>query len=424
MPRIRSRGGDGWWRDTNRAALTALRRSCRRDPTCDGDPIEVLRRVVRQLRGRPMVGRTFDADGTPRRVRLTPRSIGAILASSGYASPIDRELVAAARAALRAEPDPAPLLRIAAENGWYGDFGNVRLYSQGLATATSCNDYPMLWDRDASFRTRARQFRRAVAALRRDDPTAFDPLRVGEWANAPDAAYRSCLRWPAPQDRRPPFPPGGSFPDVPTLVLDGEFDSITSPAGARRVARDFPRATYVDVPNAYHVTGLDGPGTCVARVILRFVRSSEPGNTSCVRRANPPIRVAASFPRRSSAIGGSVARRAAVVAANTVGDVMARWPSMLGYDGVGLRGGSFETANYDAPRWLLHAIRWVEDVPVDGTVRTDRRTGTSSATVTLVGGSIPWSHLTLRWSVRRPRERALVTGTVGGTSVRLRVPIP
>jgi hypothetical protein len=211
---------------------------------------------------------------------------------------------------------------------------------------------------------------------------------------------------------------------VPTLVLDGEFDSVTSPAGARRVARNFPNATYAEVPNAFHVTGLDGPGTCVARVILRFVRSSDPGDTSCIRRAHPPIRVVGSFPRRSTAIGGTVTRRAALVATNTVGDVMARWSSMLGYDGVGLRGGTFETTGYDAPRWRLHGVRWVADVPVDGVVRTDGRTGKSSATVSLVGGGIPRSHLTVRWNVRHPRERAVVTGTVGGASIRIRVAIP
>ena len=417
-------GVDGWWRDTNAAALTALRRSCRRDPTCRGDPIRALRGVVRSTRRHPLVGSAPDADGVERRVRFTPTTMGAILASSGYSPTIDRELVAAARAYLRPRTDPVPLLRIAAENGWFEDGGDVRFYSQGLATATGCNDYPMLWDRDAPMPVRRAQYRMAGRDLQQQDPRAFDPLRVPEWADAPDASYRSCLRWPAPQDHVPPFPPGAAYPEVPTLVLDGEFDSVTSPWGARRVARSFPNATYVEVPNAYHVTGLDGPGTCVMRIIVRFVRQSAAGDTSCMRRDHPPIRVVERFPRAAAAIPGPLPHRVASIAASTVGDVIARWDVMGGYEGVGLRGGSFEAWGYDAPHWRLRDVRWVADVPVDGAIHSDFLSGRSEATVTLSGGGIPWSRVTVRWNALRPREGALVVGTVGGVWVRVRVPIP
>jgi pimeloyl-ACP methyl ester carboxylesterase len=417
-------GVDGWWRDTNAAARVALRRSCRRDATCTGDPLRAIRRVVRAVRREPLVATVPDADGHLRHVRFTPETMGTILANSGYAPTIDRELLAASRAFLRRRSDPAALLRIAAEQGWYAGAGNVREYSQGLATATSCNDYPMLWDRPDPFAERRRAFREAVGALRRDDPGAFDPLRISEWATAADASYRSCIRWPAPEDRLRPFPAGGTYPDVPTLVLDGEFDSVTSPWGARRVARSFPDATYVEVPNAYHVTGLDGPGTCVTGIILRLVRRAAVGDTSCVRRTSPPIRVVEAFPETADEVPGSLARRAAAIAAGTVGDVIARWDVMGGYEGVGLRGGTFRTWGYDAPRWRLDAVRWVRDVAVDGRIATDTFSGRSEATVTLAGPSFPRSRLTVRWNALRPRARASVVGTVGGAAIDVRVPVP
>ena len=112
------------------------------------------------------------------------------LSYSGYSSPIDRELVAASRAALRPDPDPLPLMRILAENEWHYGGGNVHVYSQGLASATACNDYPMLWDRFTSVSTRRQAFETAVADLERTDPTAFDPVRVDEWAWSPSAAFR------------------------------------------------------------------------------------------------------------------------------------------------------------------------------------------------------------------------------------------
>ena len=50
-------GTDAWWRDLNRAALAAIRRSCERDPTCHGHTIAVLRDLVRRVRRDPDLGR-------------------------------------------------------------------------------------------------------------------------------------------------------------------------------------------------------------------------------------------------------------------------------------------------------------------------------------------------------------------------------
>ena len=97
---------------------------------------------------------------------------------------------------------------------------------------------------------------------------------------------------------------------------------------------------------------------------------------------------------------------------------------MYGYDGVGLRGGTFHTVGLWRPHWRLRGVRWVQDVPVDGTIESDRETGRSSAHVTLQGGGLPASTLLIRWNSQRPRRLALVTGSVGGLPVRLRVPPP
>jgi pimeloyl-ACP methyl ester carboxylesterase len=416
-------GADPWWRDLNRAGLIAIRRSCERDPSCSGDPVAPLRDVVRRVRRLPFEGSAPDADGRPWRVRFTSSSMNVALGYSGYSSPVDRELVAASRAALRPNPDTAPLLRILAENEWHYGGGDVHAYSQGLASATSCTDYPLLWDRFDPVNERKRAFSRAVADLERSDPKAFDPVRVSEWAWSPDAAYRSCLRWPAPKHWVPPFPDAGSYPNVPTLVLAGEFDAVTSPEGSRQVAQYFPNATFVEVPNSYHVTALGDRPHCVDRIVLRFVRTIDTGDTSCVARDYPPIRVVASFPRTAADVHGSRPRRAAVIAAGTVGDVMARWSNMYGYDGVGLRGGTFTTVGLWTPSWQLRGVRWVHDVPVDGTIRADFRTGVSSARVTL-GGTLPASVLHIRWNSRQPLRPAVVTGRVGGVRVHLRVPTP
>ena len=417
-------GADPWWRDLNRAGLTAIRRSCQRVHACRGDPMAPLRQVVRQVRRRPFHGSAPDADGRRWDVRFTPSSMNLALGYSGYSSPIDRELVAAARAALRPHPDTAPLLRIIAENEWHFGGGNVHAYSQGLASATSCTDYPLLWDRFDPIAERRRAFSRAVTDLRRTDPRAFDPLRVGEWAWSPDGSYRSCLRWPRPAHWVPPFPDAGSYPGVPTLVLVGEFDSVTSPEGSRQVAGDFPNSTFVEVPNSYHVTALGDRPHCADGIVRRFVRTGDAGDTSCVTSDYPPIGVVSRFPRTVDEVDGGPARKAAVIAAGTVGDVMARWPSMYGYDGVGLRGGTFTTSGLATPTWRLRGIRWVRGVPVDGSIDTNLATGVSHARITLDAARLPPSSLRIHWNSRRPLRAAVVTGTVGGARVRLRVPAP
>ncbi|HEY6567725.1 MAG TPA: alpha/beta fold hydrolase [Actinomycetota bacterium] len=417
-------GADPWWRDLNDAAVVAVRRSCERDPTCQGNPVASLRDLVRRVRREPFEGMAPDADGRRWRVKFTPASMNVALGYSGYSSPIDRELVAASRAALGRHPDTAPLLRILAENEWHYGGGDVHVYSQGLASATSCNDYPLLWDRFASVPERKQGFVDSVADLEDADPRAFDPVRISEWAWSPDAAYRSCIRWPAPKHYVPPFPDAGAYPNVPTLVLVGEFDSVTSPAGSRQVSQDFPGATFVEVPNGYHVTALGDRAHCVERIVRRFVRTTHPGDTACVGRDYPPVRVVARFPETAADVHGSRAHRAAVIAAGTVGDVMARWSSMYGYDGVGLRGGTFKTVGLWTPSWWLRGVRWVQDVPVDGTIESNFGTGVSMARVTLAGGGVPPSTLRIRWNSLTPMRPAVVTGRVGAARVHQRVPTP
>jgi hypothetical protein len=137
------------------------------------------------------------------------------------------------------------------------------------------------------------------------------------------------------------------------------------------------------------------------------------------------VNVVERFPRSAAAVPGSVGRQAAVIAAGTVGDVIGRWWNMYGYEGVGLRGGTFSTVGLSSPDWRLRGIRWVRDVPVDGTAESNLATGRSHAHVTLDdGGGIPSSDLRIRWNAHRPFEGARVTGTVGGQRVDLRVPAP
>ena len=57
---------------------------------------------------------------------------------------------------------------------------------------------------------------------------------------------RACLNWPGPARVDPPVPAGVPYPAVPTLVLNGDLDNITTSPQARELrltlARDWSAA--------------------------------------------------------------------------------------------------------------------------------------------------------------------------------------
>jgi pimeloyl-ACP methyl ester carboxylesterase len=84
----------------------------------------------------------------------------------------------------------------------------------------------------------------------------FTPFSSAAWTGTDYEGALACLRWPSPARPDPPDPPGAVYPDVPTLVLNGDLDTITASSGAREVARRFPGSTFVEVVNSVHVTAL------------------------------------------------------------------------------------------------------------------------------------------------------------------------
>ncbi|MGZ8593253.1 MAG: alpha/beta hydrolase [Actinomycetota bacterium] len=419
-------GADPWWRDLARAAADGVRLVCERDPGCaalGGDPVRRLARLDRRLARNPITGIAPNADGNLRRVTVDPGILNYVYTGAGYSATVYRELDAAVRAALALDPDPKPLLRLARENVYLGGGGAPRYYSQGLANAVSCNDYPQLYDMLAPPSERPEQYLEATRQLERDDPDAFAPFTVQEWITSPVEDFDSCLRWPIPDRPLPPFPDPHAYPDVPTLVLVGDLDSVTSTEGAQQVASSFPNATFVPVANMTHVTALADRHRCASRIVLRFVRTLDAGDTSCAGEY-AAIRAVDAFAVRASEIEGPPARRTATVAAATVADVIARWWGMWGFEGVGLRGGSFDTSGWALVSWTLDGVRWVRDVAVSGTASWDRRTGAIRARVTLEGPGAPGGRLRLRWNDLEPLARAHVRGMLGGRPIEMTIPAP
>jgi hypothetical protein len=332
-------------------------------------------------------------------------------------------------ASTKAAADKAPATR---------SLSDLRAYSEGAYLAYACTDYPAPWSVDASPSARAAQYARGASRL---DPYLVSPWTATEWADSQFFSYDYCIGWPKPRVAEPAFPSGGSYPDTPTLVLNGDFDLRTDLYQARTVAANFPNSTYVEVPNSGHVTALYDADACASVIVRRFMRTLDSGDTSCVDSI-PEHRVVAAFAQHAAAAPQAWVgrqsdqsragdRRAAYVAVEAVADVIDRWYAIPGFHGSGLYGGRFAMfTTYSGPfvsrvwTFRFNELRWTKDIAVSGTGSMPRGAGIARMHLTVKGHGTDRGSLTLTWSTRGPGSIVTIRGEIGHRSVNLRAPAP
>ena len=376
------------------------------------------------MRAAPITGFAPDGDGTRTPVRLDEDAL-VQLASAGYWYPaLWRDLPAAIRAAERG--DNAPILRLAAETVVIeAGVSAPRDSSEALYLSVICHDYPQLWDPSTPMALRRAEAERRIAAY---PAGTFAPFSAAAWTGTDYEGVLACLRWPSPRRPDPPDPPDASYPDVPTLVLNGDLDTITASSGAREVARRFPRSTFVELANSFHVTALYDTDACASAIYVGFVRNLAATDTSCAREVGE-VNVVPSFAEAApadSAVGDESTRddrRLAAAAALTAADVIARW--MVNYDGtgVGLRGGRWTYTGYPNVRFRLTNVQLVPGVRVSGTVRWAYLGGTVRGAVDALGPDGTRASLSIAWP-KEPGAAATLTGTVGGRVLRATMTAP
>ena len=155
-----------------------------------------------------------------------------------------------------------------------------------------CEETPLPWPRGAPFGERAQRAREQAAAL---GPRAFFPFAYEE-AKADEIDL--CLHW---AEASAPPPPGGAYPKVPALVLQGGEDLRTPPAGSARVAAALG-AQRVVVPGVGHAVVGGDPSRCGIRRLFAFLRG-RPVTAGCPRGADGGAR------HRGAADGAEPARR-------------------------------------------------------------------------------------------------------------------
>ncbi|HEX3980153.1 MAG TPA: alpha/beta hydrolase [Acidimicrobiales bacterium] len=310
--------------------------------------------------------------------------------------------------------------------------GRPRGFSVGDLEAVSCHDYPSVWKAGANDATRAKQLARTVGKLPSD---IFAPFSISQWLNGLDEneLVYGCLDWPKPPLSDPAFPSSLRYPHTPVLMFDGEFDQATPVADALKAVHAWPNSTFVEVPNANHITAQADSLGCTSVILQRFIADLAAGTTDCVD-ATPPVYVVPSFPpslaeapsvTSPSTSGG----QAAWVAAESIGDTLARFFSQVTYTGdAGLYGGSFRISGsvYGSAPVTLHlaGLRFVPDMAVSGTVLWTKTSSTVSADVTVTSSSGLSGRLRYSWPTNVAGPVATVEGTISGSPVSASFPAP
>lgn len=418
---------------------------CLRSPSCrdlGGRSLDRIGRLVQALREAPDKAEAKDGDGNAVAVTVDAPTLFLLMNNAGGAPTFYRDLDAAARAYLDAR-DPAPLHRLLAEAiAWNTPGGDPAAFSTGLYVAVVCSDYPRLFEPGVSRAERQRQILNAAARQAEADPDIYAPFTLAEAETSPLNWEKPdlCLDWPPPPKgvtAAGAVDPKVDFPLVPTLVLSGDLDSTTSPEEGFQAARLFPNVTFLLLRNLTHITAMtdqaifvppvggDATG-CVAPIVQNFVLSGgDAGDTSCTQKIRP-IRTVPGFAAQAAQVAparaapGNAATEAdlrlAAAAAETAGDVLARYFVNSSGTGVGLRGGGFSFEAFDAGYvFTLDQVRWAEDLAVSGTLRWNQDTGAVTAELTLDGAGT--GTVELAWNDRETNAVARITGAIGGRMV-------
>jgi pimeloyl-ACP methyl ester carboxylesterase len=150
---------------------------------------------------------------------------------------------------------------------------DVPALGYGLSLGVTCReDYPFATQEDL-----AAAGREAFS----DYPASIQREGVGGWAYV-NQDCRDVWKIPAaPEAMRSPV-----TSSIPTLLISGSFDTLTSLAGAKAVAVSLSNATIISIPGVGHTVAPQSP--CAQAVIVSFLANPSAPDTSCVGALRPP----------------------------------------------------------------------------------------------------------------------------------------
>jgi len=311
------------------------------------------------------------------------------------------------------------------------DYGDPTSFSAGDYFATLCVDAHQPWDWSEPLSERERQFADAVANL---PINHFAPFSKAAGTSLAVSFEKQCLSWQKPTPSAPVAPPNPTYPDVPTLVLDGDMDTVVPMEEVRKVAALFPGSTFLPVAEAGHVTAFETQ--CSLMLQSQFFETLQVGDIRCAELPETVWPALGRFPlnavdARPAQVDpnegnqiGEAERKVVTVAVATAIDALQRTTIGSG-SGVGLRAGTFQTRydDYGNQITTLANCSFAKDVTVNGTVMwgadlsfvADLAVSGTGTT----GGNL---HVEGAWQAPGPVGNFRVSGRLGGRRVAALVP--
>ena len=266
----------GNWQNA-RAGFDNLFQACAAETACNAAHPhleETFTRLVNKLEAEPLTTTVSDpATGEDVEVVLDGGALVDWLRNQNYAVPL-----------LRAAPDridglaagrPDSIEAIAKDRaGRAPPSGpDVPALGYGLSYGVSCReDYPFATPEDL-----AAAGREAFP----DYPASIQGEGVGGWAYI----NQDCRDvWKVPAAPEAMHQPVAS--SIPTLLISGSFDTLTSLAGAEAAAASLSKARIISIPGIGHFVAPHSP--CAQTVIASFLTDPSTPDTSCVGTLKPP----------------------------------------------------------------------------------------------------------------------------------------
>jgi pimeloyl-ACP methyl ester carboxylesterase len=417
-----------------RATSREVRLDCLRSPACSLDhpgPDAEWEELIRTLRRHPLDGTAYDISGNLKSVHLDEAVLLSLaeIPTGGYVN--TGEFLAAA--ASLEQGDPAPLLRLGAE-GYFpqlGDSGDPTFFSAVALNATANDDSQMPFDWSAPPPVRLEQLEEAVSDLPSDYFYPFSNSAALSLENV-QQAERSAIFWEMASLPAPLVPPGGTYPNVPTLAMGSDIEAIVPLELTTKVAALFPESTFVSIAGGQHNPANSG-NQCALGLTVQFIETLQVGDTSCAETPETIWPAVGRFPllakdARPAEVDpggineiGTAERRVVTVAVATATDAAQRVGMGAG-DSVGLRAGTFHADfGSTATTITLSNCVFANDVTVNGTVVWGS-TFQADLTVSGAGTAGGTLHVEGTFGAPGPVGNFKVSGMLGGKRVAVLVP--
>jgi pimeloyl-ACP methyl ester carboxylesterase len=420
--------------DSARATAREVRLDCLRSPTCTADhpdPDAEFVQLIDAIRRHPVQGYAHNASGDLVAVKVDETAL--LYLATTY--PTGRfvglgELLAAGKA--WSFGDPVPLLRLGAEVApLVTDYGDPASQSQGDYFAALCTDADEPWDWSEPVSERSRQLAAAVSQLPADH---YAPFSIAAGTSLTVSLERQCLEWQKTAPSSPVAPPHATYPNVPTLVMDGDLDTLVPEEEARQVAALFPGSLFIPVAEAGHAT--IGWSACAAALQSQFFETLQVEDASCTQVPETvwpalgrfPYAAANARPAEIDASGSNqideTERKVVTVAVTTALDALKR-STIGGGNGAGLRAGAFQTS-FDASgnqTTTLSDCAFASDVTVSGTVVWGSDLALTADLVVRGSGTGGGTlHVQGTWQSPGPVGKFTVSGSLSGHNVAVLIP--